>query len=64
MRFQNQAVCKRCNKGMEAVATIAPMSGGPGLVAFMCQKCGAAQSILIHPTNPAPEVNRGEATEH
>jgi hypothetical protein len=45
---------------MEAVATIAPMSGSHGLVAFLCSACGDAKSDLI----PAElwQVNRNATT--
>jgi len=33
---------------MSGVAEIAPFAGGPGLVAFICTDCGAADSVLIH----------------
>jgi hypothetical protein len=31
---------------MRAVAEIAPFNGSPGLRAFMCEACGATDSIL------------------
>ena len=34
---------------MTEVATILPMSGSPGLVAFLCAQCGASNSIFIEP---------------
>ena len=34
---------------MTEVATILPMGGSPGLVAFLCAQCGKSNSILIEP---------------
>ena len=34
---------------MREVATILPMGGSPGLVAFLCAQCGKSNSILIEP---------------
>ena len=48
MKRYNQALCRRCGRGMEMVAKIAPMGEGPGLVAFLCAQCGAATSTLIY----------------
>ena len=47
MKRFNQALCRRCGRGMEMVAKIAPMGEGPGLVAFLCAQ-GAATSTLIY----------------
>jgi hypothetical protein len=49
MKLANQAVCKRCGKGMEMVANIAPIGAEPGLVAFLCADCGATESTLVYP---------------
>jgi hypothetical protein len=32
---------------MTEVATILPMGGSPGLVAFLCAQCGKSNSILV-----------------
>src|SRR5262245_36288360 len=49
MKFQNQAICRRCNRPMESVATIPPVGRSPGLIAFLCSGCGAADSVLVDP---------------
>ena len=70
MIFHNQQTCKRCGSGMQAVATIAPTAGKPGLDAFVCSSCGTCQSVLVHPTQPRGQVhhghraNRREASDH
>jgi len=38
---------------MQTVAEIAATGRDPGLVAFLCTYCGAADSVLIYPTNEA-----------
>src|SRR5262249_22033009 len=57
-------LCRRCGRPMQSVAEIAPMGRGPGLLAFVCDDCGEAESRLIYPTkrqdhdhpqNKAPE---------
>jgi hypothetical protein len=48
--LQNQLICRRCARGMQAVAEIAPMGRGPGLLAFQCYDCGEADSTLLYPT--------------
>jgi hypothetical protein len=48
MNVVGQRACKRCGHPMSGVAEIAPFAGGPGLVAFICTDCGAADSVLIH----------------
>jgi hypothetical protein len=36
---------------MRTVAEIAATGRDPGLAAFLCTYCGAADSVLIYPTN-------------
>src|SRR5215471_6501702 len=36
------ANCKRCRRAMREVAEITPIGSDPGLVAFVCTYCGAA----------------------
>jgi len=36
------------------IAEIAPFGNGPGLVAFLCMECGAADSVLLD----SPNINR------
>jgi hypothetical protein len=43
------AVCKRCGNGMKAVVEIAPFGTHPGLIAFVCDDCGATESRLLYP---------------
>jgi hypothetical protein len=49
MKYPQQSTCKRCQREMTEVATILPMGGSPGLVAFLCAQCGKSNSILIEP---------------
>jgi hypothetical protein len=49
MNLANQAVCKRCGRGMQKVAEIAPFGNHPGLIAFVCDDCGATESRLLYP---------------
>jgi hypothetical protein len=49
MKYPTQSICKRCQREMTEVATIPPMCGSPGLVAFLCAQCGKSNSILIEP---------------
>ena len=63
MIFQNQGICRRCNVEMQTVATIDPMGGGPGLIAFVCTNCGASNSVLVYPTKKTRQVNYGRPAE-
>jgi hypothetical protein len=49
MKYPTPSICKRCHREMTEVATILPMGGSPGLVAFLCAQCGKSNSILIEP---------------
>jgi len=40
--------CRHCGILMQSVAEIAPMGTGPGLRAFMCERCGSADSKLVY----------------
>jgi hypothetical protein len=40
--------CRHCGILMQSVAEIAPMGTGPGLRAFMCGRCGSADSTLVY----------------
>jgi hypothetical protein len=42
---------------MRTVAEIASFGRDPGLVAFLCTECGAADSILVYPANKNREVD-------
>ncbi|PWT75679.1 MAG: hypothetical protein C5B46_02335 [Proteobacteria bacterium] len=56
MIFRTQAKCKRCGRGMDLVAEIAPLGDKPGLMAFRCSGCGAGESNLIRrPSRPAQQ---------
>ena len=63
MTWPNQATCRRCGRRMRTVAEIAPIGRDPGLAAFHCTYCGAADSVLIYPNNEAWEVARSNITE-
>jgi hypothetical protein len=53
-----QRACKRCGHPMSNVAEIAPFGGDPGLVAFMCADCGAADSVVIYARTEVRRWNR------
>jgi len=55
MTWPNQATCRRCGRRMRTVAEIAPIGRDPGLAAFLCTYCGAADSVLIYPSSEAWE---------
>ena len=64
MRLANQVKCKRCGRAMDTVARIAPMGREYGLIAFLCAKCGDAETVLIcradwtgDQTDPPPASN-------
>jgi hypothetical protein len=43
--------CKKCGVKMEMVADIAPLGKEPGLRAFLCDRCGAADNVLVYRTH-------------
>jgi len=53
----NQTRCRKCGLEMQTVATIEPMWGKPGLVAFICSSCGGTNSVLVY---PAGQVGHGD----
>jgi predicted amidophosphoribosyltransferase len=59
MRSFKQTVCRNCGEPMETVATIAPMCGSPGLVAFLCSACGGTKSDLVPPEHWQVEASPG-----
>jgi hypothetical protein len=61
MKLVNQARCRRCGRGMEQVAEIAPFGREPGLVAFLCSDCGATESTLIYPKDERKRADRPAA---
>ena len=48
---------------MRTVAEITATGRDPGLAAFLCTYCGAADSVLIYPNNEAWEVGGSNITE-
>jgi hypothetical protein len=52
--------CKKCGRKMGVVADIAPVGNEPGLRAFLCDRCGATDSVLVYQTrrSTAPEQPR------
>jgi hypothetical protein len=38
--------CARCKNRMDLVTTIQPLFGQPGPTAFLCSRCGRADSVL------------------
>jgi hypothetical protein len=66
VNLANQALCKRCGRGMRTVAEIAPFGDGPGLIAFLCTDCGATASTLLYSaatasTRKGPGVEQAKA---
>ena len=43
--------CKKCGRKMGVVADIAPVGNEPGLRAFLCDQCGATDSVLVYRTH-------------
>jgi hypothetical protein len=39
----------RCENAMERVAVIPPLQGQPGLIAYLCPRCGQCRSDLVPP---------------
>jgi hypothetical protein len=46
---------------MQMIATIEPSGRDPGLVAFVCAECDAADSTLVYPVNRTREASRPHA---
>ena len=42
---------------MREVAEITPIGSDPGLVAFVCTYCGAADSAIVYPKNKTSEMD-------
>jgi hypothetical protein len=42
------APCKRCGHTVERVTAVAPNQRDPGIVAWVCPACGAADSVLVY----------------
>jgi hypothetical protein len=63
MKFPEQSICNGCQREMEHVATIVPMGGSPGLVAFLCTQCGKSESVLVYPMSNA-ELAQHREYEH
>jgi hypothetical protein len=64
MKFAEQSICKGCQREMEQVATILPMGGNPGLVAFLCAQCGKSESMLVYPIRHAGQSRQREYEAH
>jgi len=58
MRLAHQVVCGRCRHKIQMVATLEPYRRDPGLVAFVCAECDAADSILVCPVNRTRDSSR------
>ena len=58
MRLAHRVVCGRCRHTMQMVANIEPSGRDPGLAAFVCAECDAADSILVYPVNRTREASR------
>jgi hypothetical protein len=50
MAARTAKICRRCHHLMVTVTNMAPNGRDPGLVAWYCEYCGAADSDLIYPT--------------
>jgi len=48
--------CPRCGTAMEAIVTIEPTLGEPGLIGYECPKCVYVTSELVQPTGGAKPV--------
>jgi hypothetical protein len=48
--------CRVCSRKMVTVAEIAPFNGSAGLRAFLCEACGAVDSILTQNAIPPSEL--------
>jgi len=59
-----EPVCNRCGRAMELVADIAPHGDGPGLRVFVCDGCGAADSILVYRRATATPVKEPGLHRH
>jgi hypothetical protein len=46
MDISPEPVCRMCGQRMVTVADFEPFNGSPGLRAFLCEGCGATDSIL------------------
>jgi hypothetical protein len=60
MKTTEQSICKWCHRAMEEVATILPMGGSPGLLAFLCALCGKSDSVLVYPISNAGRSEQRE----
>ena len=56
------AFCKACGRTMNNVANIPPLSGEPGLRAFICDSCGTVESVLVYPSNQ-PTVQQQQQSQ-
>jgi hypothetical protein len=45
----NIKACPRCRSDMVQVAEAPAINGSLGLIAWLCQRCGATDSDLIYP---------------
>ena len=55
--------CKKCGRMMGVVADIAPGGNDPGLRAFLCDGCGATDSVLVYPTRSTAPAATGQAVQ-
>jgi hypothetical protein len=49
--------CPRCGTAMEAIVTIEPTLGQPGLIGYECPKCVYVTSELVQPIGSAKPVH-------
>jgi hypothetical protein len=55
-----QANCRRCRRAMREVAEIIPIGSDPGLVAFVCTNCGAADSAIVYAKNKTLDLSQAQ----
>ena len=56
--------CKKCGRTMGVVADIAAVGNDPGLRAFLCDGCGATDSVLVYPPHRSTAPNAtGQAVQ-
>lgn len=52
--------CDRCGHPIEVVATVMPLHGSPGVFAWVCPACNAADSVLVYDRSERPWGACGE----
>jgi hypothetical protein len=63
MRLSSQHACRRCARPMQEVASIKPIGSAPGLLAFICVRCGSSDNVLVQPISRGREVENTRRQE-